>query len=117
MMAKDKLPLPVVLRRIDREKADELVGVSGDVLGDVRIIDPHPAEPGLAAEDDGRHIRDREPLIVFPADGQIQLHAGPGAAGLPAKVITEVLRVAPSVAMDIDDRHGYFSFFSPNGSA
>src|SRR5439155_14246534 len=98
-----QLLFPALLRRIEGEEANQAIGVSGDVVGDVGIIDPQTAEAGFAAEDDRSHWLGGGLLIILEPHGEIDFDAGLRTTGLLAKVIGEVLRVAPGVAVDVDD--------------
>src|SRR3954467_2266822 len=99
-MAGAQLALPALLRRIDGEKADQLVGMRGYVASDVGIIDPQTAKPSLAAKDDRLDIGNAEPLVIFPADSEVHLDARLGPSRLLAEIIAKILRIAPGMAMD-----------------
>ena len=45
--------LPTVLGGVEREEADQRFWVSGDMIGDIAIVNPDARAPGLAAKDDG----------------------------------------------------------------
>src|SRR5262245_43713133 len=75
----------------------------GHVVGDVLVLDPHPTELRLAAEDNGPRLSRGGGPVVVVTDGQIDLDAGPGSLGLPAEVVAEMPGVLPGVAVNIDD--------------
>ena len=105
-MAVPQLVLPAGLRRIERQKADQRLGMRGDIVGNVLVIDPQPGEACLAAEDDRPHGLGGGGPIVLVADGQIDHRARPGPAGLLAEIVREVLRKGPGVAVNVDDHRG-----------
>src|SRR5437016_5872400 len=98
-MAEPQLLFPAGLRRIEREKANKAVGMSGDVVGDVRIIDPQATQSGLAAEDDRSHGLRGRLLVFLEPHGEIDFDAGFRTSGLLAEVVGEMLGVAPGVAV------------------
>src|SRR5438874_7984443 len=100
-MAKPQLFFPPRLRRIEREKADQVVRMSGHIGGDVSIVHPQAAEAGLASENDRPHRLRSGALVVLEPHRKVELDAGFRAARLLAKVVGEMLRVAPSVAMNV----------------
>src|SRR6478735_3598318 len=102
-MAIAQLLFPARLRWIEREKANQPVSVHRDVAGDVLVIDPQTAQPGLAAKDDGPHELWSMGSIFLEPHGQINFHSGPRPAGLLAEVVREMIGVRPGVAMNVDD--------------
>src|SRR5262245_41450809 len=91
LMAKAQLLFPARLCRIERQKTEQPVGMSPDVISDVLIIDPQAAVPGLAAEDDGADGLGGRGAVVRKAHRQIDLRTGSGSTGLQAKVGREML--------------------------
>ena len=45
--------LPAVLGGVKREEADQCFRVSGDIIGDIAVINPQTRASSLAAKDDG----------------------------------------------------------------
>ena len=65
-------------------------GCGGDVVGHVRVIDPQPAQPRLAAEDDRPDRLAGRSGVVLEADRQIDLDPRLGPLGLLAEVVAEM---------------------------
>src|SRR5262245_23728780 len=102
-MSESQLVFPTGLCRIECEEADQAVGMGGDIRGNIAIIDPQPAQPGLAAKDDRRHRLCRPGLVFLESHRQIDLDSSPRPASLLAEVVGEMLGISPGVAVDVDN--------------
>ena len=97
---------PVGLGGVEGEKADEAVGVEGNVGGDFIVRDPQPGEFGFAAKDDGFIAKCGTGAVGVVVDGEVDFLVAAGAAGLGFEIVREVAGVFPEVAVYVDDHGG-----------
>ena len=107
--------LPARLRRIDRQEANQLVGMSGNIVGHVPVIDPQSAQFRLAPKHDGDGVFWRGLAVFLVAHGQVELRARLGPLGLLSKVVAEMAGIFPGVTMDIEN-HDRVNFLAGAGT-
>ena len=67
----------------------------------ILVWNPEPRQFGLSAKYDGLLALRGRAVILVPTDGQINLFVS-ASKGLPAKILSEVVRIFEKVSVDID---------------
>ena len=105
-MSETQLLLPAGLGGIDGQEPDQRVGMLRHIVGHITVVDPHAAQAGFAAEDDGPHIGRALGAVFVIANRQVEFDPGPRPAfRLQTEVVAEMLRVSPGMGMNVDN-HG-----------
>ena len=82
-------------------EADELVRMLSYVADYILIWNPEPRQFGLSTKYDGLVALRCRAVILVPTDRQINLFVST-SKGLPAKILSEVIRIFEKVGVDID---------------
>src|SRR5439155_15027973 len=97
------------------ENPNQPVRVLSDVVGDLGVRNPETRQPRLPAEHHRLGARLGGGVIFLPPHREIHLDVPARAAGLPAEVLREMVRVPEVVAMYVD-QHASAALGSPQSA-